>query len=101
NTVPSGLVLDSSVAGANVTINGGFDDPDALDTHDLALTWGDGVTTTQALAAGATTFTPSHVYSASRTYTVNAPVTEPTCASTTATAQVAVTVPTVSASDVL
>jgi len=101
NTVPSGLVLDSSVAGANVTINGGFDDPDALDTHDLALTWGDGVTTTQALAAGATTFTASHVYSASRTYTVNATVTEPSGASTSATAQVAVTVPTVSASDVL
>ena len=101
NTVPSGLVLDPSVAGANVTINGGFDDPDALDTHSLTLTWGDGATTTQALAAGATTFTASHLYGASGTYTVNATVSEPSGASTSATAQVPVTVPAVSASDVL
>jgi PKD repeat protein len=101
NTVPSALVLDPSVAGANVTINGGFADPDAQDTHDLTLTWGDGATTTQALAAGATTFTASHVYTSSRTYTVSATVTEPSGALTSATAQVAVTVPTVSASDVL
>ena len=101
NTVPSALVLDPSVAGANVTINGGFVDPDAQDTHDLTLTWGDGSTTTQALAAGATTFTASHLYSASGAYTVNATVTEPSGASTSATAQVAVTVPVVSASDVL
>src|SRR5438445_6767925 len=101
NTVPSALVLDPSVAGANVTINGGFADPDAQDTHDLTLTWGDGATTTQALAAGATTFTASHLYGASGTYTVNATVTEPSGASTSATAQVPVTVPVVTAADVL
>ncbi len=101
NTVPSALALDPSVAGANVTVNGGFTDPDAQDTHGLTLTWGDGATTTQTLAAGATTFTASHVYTASRTYTVSATITEPSGASTSATAQVPVTVPGVSASDVL
>ena len=101
NTVPSGLALDPTVAGANVTINGSFVDPDSQDTHVLTLNWGDGNTTTQTLAAGVTTFSASHVYAASGTYTINATVSEPSGASTSASAQVPVTVPVVSASDVL
>ncbi|TMF63966.1 MAG: hypothetical protein E6I14_04250 [Chloroflexi bacterium] len=101
NTVPSALALDSSVAGANVTVNGSFADPDALDTHVATLTWGDGATTTQTLAAGATAFSAAHVYEASGAYTIAATVTEPSGASTSATAQVAVTVAASSTSDVL
>jgi len=101
NTVPSALALDPSVAGANVTVNANFADPDALDTHVATLTWGDGATTTQTLAAGATTFSAAHLYEASGAYTITATVTEPSGASTSATAQVAVTVAAASTSDVL
>jgi len=101
NTVPSALALDPSVAAANVTVNATFADPDALDTHVATLTWGDGATTTQTLAAGVTTFTAAHVYGASGTYTINSTVTEPSGASTSATAQVTATVAAASTSDLL
>ena len=101
NTAPSALTLDPSVAGASVTVNASFTDPDALDTHHVVVTWGDNTSTTQDLVAGATTFDASHVYETSGTYTVTATVTEPAGASTSASTQVGVTVPADSASDVV
>jgi PKD repeat protein len=93
NHVPADLALGTSVTGANVVVTAGFADPDALDTHTVSLSWGDAASFTQTLAAGVTTFTASHVYEASATYTVNASVADSTGAATNATTQVAVTVP--------
>ena len=101
NSGPSALALDPSVAGANVTVNASFNDPDALDTHRVVVNWGDDTSATQDLVAGATTFAASHVYGASNTYTVSATVTDPAGASISATTQVVVTVPSDSASDVV
>jgi hypothetical protein len=101
NTAPSALTLVPSVAGASVTIDASFTDPDALDTHHVEVNWADNTSTTQDLAAGATTFLASHVYGASGSYSVTATVTDAAGASTSATTQVVVTVASDSASDVV
>ena len=100
NHAPANLALATTIDGANVTVDATFTDPDALDTHTVVLTWGDGASAQQSLAAGTTTFSESHVYEASGTYTVNATVSD-SAASTSATTQVVVTVPAVSASELL
>jgi PKD repeat protein len=101
NHAPNGLSFESSTTGANLVLTGAFTDADADDTHTVTLNWGDGASTSQFLAAGATTFAASHVYGASDTYTVTATVTDPDGASTSVTAQVSVTVSAGSASDVI
>jgi PKD repeat protein len=87
NTAPSGLGLSPSVTGLSATVSGTFTDPDVADTHDVAMTWGDGTTTTWTLAVGATAFNATHTYAASGTFTVTATVTDPSGASTNATTQ--------------
>jgi PKD repeat protein len=67
----------------------------------LTVTWGDGATTSQFLAAGTTAYTVSHVYAATNTYTVTATVTDPDGASTSANTQVSVTVASGSAANVV
>jgi PKD repeat protein len=101
NDAPAGLALEASATGANVVVNGSFTDADANDTHTVTLSWGDGTSTSQFLAAGATTFAMSHVYGASDTYTVTATVTDADGASTSATTQVSVTVTAGSAANVV
>jgi PKD repeat protein len=101
NHAPANLSLTATGSGANVTIDASFTDADALDTHEVLMSWGDGASARQTLAAGATTFTESHVYETSGTYTVSATVTDPAGTSTTATVQVAVTVPAQSASEIV
>jgi PKD repeat protein len=76
NHAPSGLAFDATVTEANVVVAGSFTDPDTTDTHTLVVTWGDGLSTTQELPAGETTFTAPHVYAVSDTYTVTATVTD-------------------------
>src|SRR6266581_82167 len=71
NHAPANVALTTTIDGANVTVDASFTDPDALDTHEVVVTWGDGASAQQSLAAGTTTFTESHVYEASGTYTVN------------------------------
>jgi len=100
NHAPANLSLSASAAGANVALDASFTDADALDTHTVSMTWGDGASARQDLAAGMTTFTASHVYAASGTYTVSATVSD-AATSTSATTQVVVTVPAVTAADVL
>src|SRR5438552_993884 len=78
-----------------------FAEPDALDTHDGAISWGDGATALQTLAAGTTTFSAAHLYAASGTYTVTATVADPANTSATATTQVVVTVPAETATQIL
>jgi PKD repeat protein len=103
NHAPTGLLFDATPTGANVVVTGSFVDPDTTDTHTLALTWGDGLSTTQELAAGETTFNAPHVYATSNTYTVTATVTDhPADASTSPVSkQVVVTVPAETASDLI
>ena len=101
NHAPSNLTLDVSGTGANVVVNASFVDPDAGDSHTVVMTWGDGDSARPIVAAGTTTFTASHVYEASGSYTVSATVTDAAGAPTSATAQVVVTVSGGSAADVL
>jgi PKD repeat protein len=101
NHAPANLVLTPSGTGANVVVDASFTDADVLDTHAVVVSWGDGDSAAQSLAAGITTFTASHVYAASGTYTVSATVTDPAGTSTSATTQVVVTVPAQTASEVL
>ena len=101
NHAPAGLSLGLSGSGANVTVDATFTDADVLDTHEVLMTWGDGASERQSLAAGTAAFSASHVYAASGTYTVTATVTDPANESTNATAQVVVTIAAESAADVL
>jgi PKD repeat protein len=101
NHAPTNLSLTASDSGANVAVDASFTDADALDTHAVVVSWGDGDSAVQSLAAGTATFTASHVYAASGTYTVGATVTDPAGASTSASIQIVVTVPAETASEVL
>jgi hypothetical protein len=59
------LVLSAGVIneGGSVALSGGFLDPDAMDTHTIAINWGDGSSSTLSLTAGQTSFGPvSHTY---------------------------------------
>ena len=88
NVAPTGLSLSSNVTGLSATVSGAFSDPDALDTHDVVMTWGDGATSRWTLAAGVTTLTATHAYATAGTYTVSATVTDPAGAPVSATKQV-------------
>ena len=101
NHAPANLSLAATASGANVMVDATFTDPDALDTHDVSMSWGDGATALQTLAAGTTTFSASHLYAASGTYTVTATVADPANTSATATTQVVVTVPAETATQIL
>src|SRR6266550_3242307 len=101
NHAPADLTLGVSGSGANVNVDATFTDADVVDTHEVLMTWGDGASERQSLAAGTTAFSASHVYAASGTYTVTATVTDPANESTNATTQVVVTIASESAADVL
>ena len=66
NLAPSGVAVTLSSAtvdeGGAVTATVTFTDVGVLDTFTVALNWGDGATTTAALAAGATSFSAAHTY---------------------------------------
>ena len=74
NHAPTDLAFAATATGANVVVTGSFTDPDATDTHTVALSWGDGVEI--EVDADGTTFTAPHVYAVSKTYTVTATVTD-------------------------
>ena len=102
NTAPSALTLTPVPTGANLELTGSFTDPDALDTHTVAVNWGDGDAIAPDLAAGTTTIDLAHVYAASGSYTVTVTVTDhPFGTSTGTTLRVPITVPVVTATDIL
>lgn len=101
NTAPSGLSLSSNVTGLSATVSGSFVDPDALDTHDVTIVWGDGTTSTSALAAGVTQLSGTHTYAAAGTFTVTVTVTDRAAAATSATTTVVTTVPAPTSAQVL
>jgi PKD domain-containing protein len=83
NTPPSNVVLAATpaTAGSATGVSGKFTDPDAADTHTVALAWGDGSSSTLALAAGVLDFSSSHTYATAGDYNVTATVTDPAGAS--------------------
>ena len=101
NTAPSGLSLSSNVTGLSATVSGSFVDPDALDTHDVTILWGDGTTSTSTLVANGTTFTATHTYLAGGTFTVTVTVTDPAAAAASATTSIVAAILASTASDVL
>ena len=78
NTPPANLVVSATAVqeGGSTTLSVSFTDAQALDTHTVAITWGDGGTDSIALAAGVTLTSPSHTYLDSGTYTVAVTVTD-------------------------
>ena len=88
NVAPSSLTLAATPSTLNennsLTLTGSFTDPGTLDTHTVVIDWGDGSgLTTLNLAAGVTTFTPTHQYldddptgTASDVYSISVTVTD-------------------------
>jgi hypothetical protein len=74
NQAPSNLLLAMSAVaeGGTSTLTASFVDPDPADTHSVTVNWGDGsaIDTLPTLAAGVKTFSPTHTFVATGTYTV-------------------------------
>ena len=66
------LAMSSVAEGGTSTLTASFTDPDATDTHDISVNWGDGspTETLASLAAGAAEFTAEHTYDNSGSYAV-------------------------------
>jgi hypothetical protein len=65
NVAPTiqGLSIPASTSEASaVSVTGTVSDPGVLDTHIVVVTWGDGTTSQQSLAAGGGSFSLSHTY---------------------------------------
>jgi hypothetical protein len=96
-SVQLGLSALSINEGSSVSLNGSFTDPGTLDTHTVAINWGDGTSSSVNLAAGVLSFNGvSHVYadspggSASGSYPISVTVTDDDGASGTAGTSVTV-----------
>jgi PKD repeat protein len=69
-----------------------FADPDAADTHNVSIAWGDGLTSGPTLlAAGVTSYSTTHVYADTGTYQVVLTLVDSAGHSVTATASVSPT----------
>jgi PKD repeat protein len=78
NHAPANLVVQATAAleGGSTTLSVSFTDAELTDTHTVAITWGDGLSESVALAAGATSSAPTHTYLETGTYTVSVTVTD-------------------------
>ncbi len=85
NVAPSNIALSAAPPAINendsTTVSGSFTDPGTLDTHAVAIDWGDGSPVTNlSLAANVLTFSASHKYLDNKTanapYTIGATVTD-------------------------
>jgi hypothetical protein len=78
NTPPSGFALSgaSVVEGDEATFHGQFSDPDAADTHNVTVQWGDSSQSAFTLAAGALSFDVKHTYQSYGTYAISATVSD-------------------------
>jgi Ca2+-binding RTX toxin-like protein len=68
---------------ASATLNGTFSDVNAVDSHTVVITWGDGQSSTLSLAAGVLSFSAAHQYlddaptgTVSDVYSINVTVTD-------------------------
>src|SRR5437870_3341563 len=59
-----------------LTVSGTFTDPGTADTFTLTVDWGDGMSSTQSLAAGTRSFSATHAYAAAGPVTIKATVTD-------------------------
>jgi PKD repeat protein len=84
------LTADPIVEGGTATLNGSFTDPDADDTHMVVIDWADDSSQTLSLAAGVTTFTPTHGYATAGDYTLGVTVIDSHDASTTGSVKLTV-----------
>src|SRR5207237_8613586 len=77
NHAPADLAVGATalLEGGSTTLDVSFTDAEVTDTHTVAITWGDGATDSVALAAGATSTSPTHTYLETGTYTVAVTVT--------------------------
>src|SRR5262249_12726136 len=80
NTPPSQITVTAGPAtineGDTTTLTGTFTDPGALDTHTVAINWGDGSAVTALnLAAGVFAFSAAHTYLDNRPGNAPFPVT--------------------------
>ncbi|MDQ2967592.1 MAG: PKD domain-containing protein, partial [Actinomycetota bacterium] len=78
NHAPADLAVGATAVleGGSTTLTVTFTDAEALDTHTVAINWGDGFTDSVALAAGATTTSPTHTYAETGSYAVTVTVTD-------------------------
>lgn len=93
NTPPTALsvVPGAAFEGAAATLAVSFDDPDTADTHRASIEWGDGSSVeTVDLAAGVTSFRPTHVYADSGSYTTTVVVADSAASTPRVTAVVSV-----------
>lgn len=80
-------------AGGSITLSGTIGDPGALDPLTVVISWGDGTTnTTLNRAAGSTSFSTTHQYSAAGSYTIGVTVSDDDLGSVTDNAAASVTV---------
>jgi uncharacterized delta-60 repeat protein len=78
-------------AGGSITLAGSLSDTGTLDPHNVSVSWGDGSSSpANPLAAGVSTFSIDHTYSAAGSFTVDVTVTDDDLGE--ATAQTSVTV---------
>ncbi len=61
-TLANVAVTPSINEGSSATLTGDINDPGTQDTFTLAITWGDGLTSTFTYPAGTTNFSETHVY---------------------------------------
>jgi len=78
NHAPADLTLAASAVaeGGATTLSVSFTDTEALDTHTVAINWGDGSTESVALTAGLTTTSPKHTYAETGSYSLAVTVTD-------------------------
>jgi large repetitive protein len=83
NTAPADFKLsaDQVVEGNATTLTGSFTDPDAGDTHDVSVNWGDSSTEPVHVDPGVLGFSVKHTYAADGSYHVTATIADPAKAS--------------------
>src|SRR5205814_2664061 len=68
------LSPSSVVDHQTLTVTGSFTDPGTADTFTLTVDWGDGTSSSDALAAGARSFSSTHAYGTAGTLTIKVTV---------------------------
>lgn len=78
NHAPADLLVQATevLEGGSATLSVSFTDAEALDTHTVAITWGDGSTDSVSLLPGLTSTSLAHTYLETGTYAVAVTVTD-------------------------
>jgi PKD repeat protein len=78
NHAPADLLVGATtlLEGGSTTLSVSFTDAEALDTHTVAINWGDGSTFSVPLTSGVTSTSPTHTYLETGTYAIAVTVTD-------------------------